>query len=55
MNDVLDYVRVVLVLLVTIVMYVLVMQVANDVTCPSLDRHASLGSGFIKFISLCWW
>ena len=56
MNDILDYIRVVLVLLVTIVMYVLVVQVANDLTCATLGSESQVvGKWFIRAISLCWW
>ena len=55
MNDILDTVRATLVILVTIFMYVMVVQVVNDAACIAMDRHASLGSGFIKLIALCWW
>ena len=55
MNDILDYVRVALVLLVTIVMYVLVMQAANDLTCPTLGSDSQVvGKWLIRALSLCW-
>lgn len=56
MNDILDFVRVALVLLFTITTYVLVVQVANDTTCASLGSDSQVvGKWLIRAISLCWW
>ena len=54
MNDVLDYVRIALAISFTIVMYVIVMQAANDLTCATLGSESQVvGKWFIRIISLC--
>ena len=56
MNDIMSVVGPFLVIAITIVMYVLVVQVMNDGTCTALDKSVTpiIGKPLIRFLALCW-
>ena len=56
MNDLKDLVEAIgpiVMIVITIFMYIFVVQIVNDATCAAMDRHAPLGNNFIKLIALC--
>ena len=57
MNDIMSVIGPFLLIAITIVMYVLVVQVINDPTCAAIDRSATpiIGKWFVKALALCWW
>ena len=57
MNDVREYIGLALITAILVFMYVFVIQIVNDATCPAMDRAVSPAflSEFLEFIALCWW
>ena len=57
MNDLTNAIRPFLVILLTVVMYVVVVQLTNDPACAVMDKNLApiFGEGFMKIIALCWW
>ena len=57
MNDLTNAIRPFLVILLTIVMYVVVVQLTNDPACAAMDKSVApiFGEGFMRIIALCWW
>ena len=45
-----------LIIAVTVIMYILVVQLVNDSTCAAMELPGSqaLGKGIIKVLALCW-
>ncbi len=54
MNDLLETMGPLLIILMTLLMFVFVMQILNDATCAAMDEHAPIGNGLIKLLALCW-
>ena len=57
MNDLIEAIGPVVLIVITIFMYIFVVQIVNDATCTALDRSVTpaIGSGLIKALALCWW
>ena len=57
MNDLINVIRPFVVIVVTLAMYVFIVQLANDTTCAALNNSTSslVGKGFIELIAMCWW
>ena len=57
MNDLINVIRPVVVIVVTLAMYVFIVQLMNDTTCAALNSSTSslVGKGFIELIAMCWW
>ena len=56
MNDLMNAVGPIVVIAITVIMYILVVQLVNDSTCAAMELPGSqaLGKGIIKVLALCW-
>ena len=56
MSDLMEAIGPVLIIAITLLMYVIVVQLVNDPACAAMDRSVTpiIGKGFIKFLALCW-
>ena len=56
MNDFMEAAGPVVLILITLVMYVFVVQLVNDPACASLEKVSApiIGKGIIKVLMLCW-
>ena len=57
MNDYVNVIRPFVVIILTIIMYVVVVQLTNDPGCAALNKNTEpmFGEGFIRLMALCWW
>ena len=57
MSDLLEAIGPVLIIIITLLMYLFVVQLVNDPACAALDRSITpiIGKGLIKALALCWW